>query len=344
MKKLSLFASLVALLIITTACAVGNTEELIEKAVSAQEELDSYYGEVQLSFSFENESETSTFKEWQVKPNKSRTESDDGHLFVSNGETCWSYDKAENTVTIFDDVADAAEEMPNESEMIREVLTEMKKSNEVTVKGKETIAGRKTIHLLLTPKADQIEESFLGGNYELWIDEETYMPLKLKVSTDEFATEMEYTHIEYNVNFDDSLFAFDIPEGAKVQTMGDFMPDPLTLEELKEQAPFKIPEFTYIPAGYEFTEATYIEDVGMASLEFATNDQNLIMVSLSTDEVIHDDGDAEAIQIGHYKGFYSHIFDLQFITWFEGDLQIEITSFAKDFSKEELVKIAEGVK
>ncbi len=349
MKKLSLALSLSSLLVFGTACSVENTEEIIENAVAAQENLDSYYAEISTTIRFDGEEESSSYKEWHEKPDKYRMEMNDGSIYVSNGEQSWSYDKEENTVLIMDDMVieeevAEQEEMPKESEIIREILTEMMDSNNVVVKGKEKIAERNTVHLSLSPKEGQEEELF-GGNYEIWIDEETYMPLKMVVGGDDFSSETVYTHIEYNLDIDETLFTFEIPDGATVQTWEDIMPETLTLEELKEKANFDIPEITYLPEGYEFEEATYFADMNMAMLDFVHSEDNeqSITISMTTDPSDYVDENAESIQVGEYYGTYEAMYDIQFLAWNTDTLEIDIVA-TEHLAKEVLVKVAEGIK
>jgi outer membrane lipoprotein-sorting protein len=345
MKTLSLWASLIALVVFTSACSVQNSDEIIEKAVEAQENLESYYGEVTSNFEFAGNSESMTYKEWNVKPNKSRVEMEDGNLFVSNSEQSWSYDKTNHTVTIFDGIGELTEDMPSESEMIRNVLTEMMNSNDVVAKGKETVADRQTIHLSLTPNENQEDEWLIATEYEVWVDEETYMPLKMKMVSDEFTSEMEYTYIEYNIEIDDELFHFEIPEGAKVQTMEDLMQESLTLEELQETTSYHVPELSYLPEGYEFKQASYFGelDLGMAMVEYADSEGNFLMFTISSEPQISPNlENTELVEIGTVEGTYTKMYDMQFVSWEKDELLFELTS-TEDLSKEEILQIAEGI-
>ncbi|NEU29259.1 DUF4367 domain-containing protein [bacterium LRH843] len=344
MKKLLLSFGFTSLLVFSTACSVEDTEKIIENAVKAQENIESYYAEVKSSFQIEGESESSSYKEWNAKPNKHRLEMDDGYVYVSNGEKSWSYDKNENIVTTFDEPSDMSEEMPSESEMIREMLTEMMNSNHVIVGGKETIANRTTIHLSLEPKEGQEDEFLIGSNYDIWIDAETYMPLKMKWDSEDFLSETEYTHIDYNIDIDENIFTFDIPESATVQTMEDLMPKSISLEELQRVATFTVPEFTYLPEGYNFQEAYYFEEMSMATVEYRDAMDNFLIVSFSEDKSSFlTEEEAEKIQIGRFNGTYQSMFDMQFLSWNTDEIQIELTSLTEELSKEELFKVAEGI-
>ncbi|OLS35071.1 hypothetical protein BTR22_16790 [Alkalihalophilus pseudofirmus] len=342
MKKIKAVFTLATAIFLTAGCSLEDTDEIIEKAVEAQENLESYYAEVSSTFNFKGENngngnESSTYKEWNVKPDKYRTEMEDGYLHISNGKESWSYDPHENTVTVFETSDELAEETPSEGEIIREILTEMLDSTDVTVMGKETIAGRSTIHLALASKEGE-EEDFLGEvNYDIWVDEETYMPLKMMWISDEFSSSVEYTHIEYNIDIDETLFQFDIPEDAEVLTIDDFMPESLTLEELKEAAPFSIPELEGIPQNFEFEEATYFEDMDMATIHYIDG-TDYLMISLTTDktEMLEE---SEPVSTEDFEGHYMNMFDMHFLFWSQDEVYIELMASGEEMNKDSLLEI-----
>ncbi|MDV2686057.1 DUF4367 domain-containing protein [Alkalihalophilus lindianensis] len=337
MKKITALLGLAGVLLFSTACSIEDTEQIIENAVEAQENLESYYAEVSSTFKYDGENESSTYKEWNVKPDKYRTEMEDGYLHITNGEESWSYDQAENTVTVFDTSDDLTEEMPSESEIIREMLTEMLESTDVVVNGKETIADRKTIHLSVSAKEG--EEEFLGDtSYDIWVDEETYMPLKMMWISEDFSSVVEYTHIEYNIDIDEALFTFDIPEDAEVLTMDDFMVDSLSLDELKEVALFDIPDLSAIPDHFEFEEANYFEEMDMATMHFS-DEEHYLVLSLTTDKTEMLD-ETEAVSTEDFEGSYMNMFDMHFLFWSQDEVHIELMTDADALSKEELIEIA----
>ncbi|WP_096438342.1 DUF4367 domain-containing protein [Alteribacter populi] len=345
MKKQLLSLGIAPVVLFAAACSVEDTDEIIENAVEAQGNLESYYAEVSSSFEFDGVSEEDSYKEWSAKPNKHRIEQD-GFISVSNGEQSWSYNEEENSVIVFDDIGEWSEEMPDESEMMREMLTEMMGSNDVVAHGKETVADRSVIHLSLTPKEGE-EEFLLGdGSYEVWVDEETYMPLKMKMEGEEFSSEMEYTHIEYNIDIDEEIFEFDIPEGAELQSMDDLMPESLSIDELQEVTAFDVPEFTKLPDGYEFQGANYLEEMDSAMIEYIDSEGNYLMLSISSESTDFslEGEESESLEIGEHEGTYMSMHQMQFITWSDGDLHYELSSFAEDMTKEELVEVAKGLK
>lgn len=343
MKKIiiSLTGGLLSL-IWTGACTVDDTELIIENAVEAQENLDSYYAEVTTSYEFENEQETMVYKEWNVKPDKHRMEMRDGHTYVSNGEQAWSYDKDTNTVIKYDESGDFDDDMPDESEMMREMLTNMMESNEVVAEGTSVVAGRDTIHLSLTPK--DASASPAAGSYEIWVDEETYMPLKMSWEGDDFSSETVYNEIEYNIEIDESLFTFDIPEGAEVHSADDYAAPPLTLDELEDKVDYDLPEVSYKPGGYSFHQAMYFNHEEESMIEFSNSNGGYMILTISkvTREAVEDE-DHELVDVGRYLGSYSEMHGTQSLSWNTGKFQFDLTALGDDLSKDEFIKTAEGI-
>ncbi|PYZ91991.1 hypothetical protein CR194_17490 [Salipaludibacillus keqinensis] len=330
---------------ISAGCAIEDTEEIIEKAVEAQENLNSYYAEVTSTYMFNDEQEEMAYKEWHVKPNKHRMEMDEGHIYVSNGEQSWSYNAQDNTVIVYEESADLSEEMPDETDMIRDMLTEMMNSNEVLATGTETIADRSTIHLTLTPDNDEVESQF-NGLYEIWIDEETYMPLKMIWEEDGFRSEMVYDYVEFNVELNHDLFTFDIPDGASIQTIDDYMPTSLSLTELDNQTNYEVPELTYLPKDFELENALYLSDIEESILEYTNSAGDYFMLSIfqdRNDAHFNDEESSEEVEVGRYKGQYSDMMGTHLLSWDTGPYQLQLISSTDSISKKELMQIAEGI-
>lgn len=346
MKKLTLALGVTASMLFATACSTENADQIVEKALQAQDNVTSYYAEITGTYQFDGEIETSSYKEWVVKPDKSRMEHDTGGLYVSNGKESWSYDEEENTVTVYDfehelfDEGELEDETFDEKEFMREMLVEMLNENDVQIVGKEKVANRQTYHLSLKPKN---EDDFAMLN-DIWIDTEFYMPLKMKFEDDNFSMLTEYTRIDFNIEIADDKFEFDIPEGAKVQYWSDLMPKSMTLEELKEAVTFAIPEVNYVPEGFAFTEATYFEDMDLVMLDYSSNRDDFLSISFTInneEDYLFEDEDAEEVQIGDITGTMTTYSNITSLSWKKGDYTFDITSTV---SKEELIKIASEIK
>lgn len=341
MKKLIFPLSSLSFVFLMSACTVENTEQIVENAVAAQENLESYYAEVTTSYVFDEEEEKLNYKQWFVKPDQHRTEMDDDHTYVSNGEMSWSYNKENHTVMINDSIGDVelADKTLDESDMIRKMLTEMMESNNVVANGKQIVADRSTFHLSLTPKEAK-GYSKDSSNYEIWIDEETYLPLKIVWEDDSIRSETIYHHIEYNIDINEDMFTFEIPEDAKIQSIDGY----LTLEELENATEYDLPDMSSIPEKYQFQDAVQF---GYESVIHFKNDSGEYLdLSIISDieYPLHEDQNSDNVEVGRYKGAYSNNSIMQFLTWDTGQFKIEMTTSEDELSKEELIKIAEGIR
>ncbi|WP_171051907.1 sigma-E factor regulatory protein RseB domain-containing protein [Alteribacter natronophilus] len=336
-------------LLFTAACAVEDTDKLVENAIAAQENLEGYYAEVESSFAFGDENDTSTYKEW-VKGERYRYEQED-YITVSDGETTWSYDVESNVVMIMDDTVWEDEEMPDQSEMMREMLTDMMESNDVVAHGRETVADRETIHLSLTPSDEEEIAMFGDGSYEIWIDEETYLPLRMEWDGEDFTTSMIYTMIDYDINLDDSFFTFEIPEGAEVGTWDDWETEmgsmTMSLEELRESTEMTVPETAYLPDGYEFEDAFHYEFSGdeSAILNFSNggHESFSLGISNSVEQYGFEGAEVDSVMIGDIEGERISMYDMTILSWTDSGLQYELMSFGEDLEYDELLKVAEGL-
>lgn len=340
MKKFTFALGASISLLFATACSTENADQIVEKALQAQDNVTSYYAEVTGTYQFDGEIDSSSYKEWSVKPNKSRMEDDAGGLYVSNGKESWSYDEKTHTVTVFDgEIFSEEDDSFDEKEMMREMLEGMLNENDVQVIGKEKVANRQTYHLSLKPKNEADEFAMFN---DIWIDTEFYMPLKMKFEGDDFSLLTEYTRVDFNIDIKDDKFEFIVPEGANVQYWSDIMPKPMTLEELKEAVPFTIPEINYVPEGFIFKEAIYFDDMELAMLDYSSEGGDFLSISMTiSDEEEYFFDDAEEIRIGEITGTMTTYSDITSLSWKKDDYTIDITSTV---SKEEIIKMASEIK
>ncbi|UTR13266.1 DUF4367 domain-containing protein [Salipaludibacillus sp. LMS25] len=339
LKGLLPLASGLSLVSAVVGCSLQDTEEIIENATQAYDNLESYYAEVTHSYYVDGEKETIIYKEWMA-PDKHRIELRDGYTYVSNDGESWLYDKEENIITLLDNQEDTLVGIPDESQLVNNILTTMLNSSDVVVEGSVTVAGRSTVHLSLTPNSSTVN----SGSYDIWIDEETYVPLKMMWEEDDFRSETLFNHIDYNINIQSDLFNLEVPANADIQTMEEYLSDSLTFEELEEKADYEIPQLTYVPSGYHFQEAKYFETFQESMIEFRNKQGDYLILSISEKtRDIPDDGDLELLDIGRYIGTYSSIDNTQLLSWNTGKLQLELIAKGSDLDKEDVLKTAEHI-
>lgn len=84
----------------------------------------------------------------------------------------------------------------------------------------EEIDGRPAYLLETSPKEE--EEGFkLADGMKIWVDKETWMPLRYEMydSDGDLVMELEIHDLEINTGIQDSEFVFEVPEGATVKTV-----------------------------------------------------------------------------------------------------------------------------
>ncbi|WP_155398510.1 LolA family protein, partial [Methanosarcina mazei] len=107
----------------------------------------------------------------------------------------------------------------------------------ISVHGNDTIDGRIVYFLEAKPKEGR-EESILIDEINIWVDEETWIPLKYEIYQGKQRMEIEIQNLKINTGVQDSEFVFDIPEGAEVVTMNfeDLLNKNMSEEQIKVTA------------------------------------------------------------------------------------------------------------
>lgn len=209
---------------------------------------------------------SATAEIWEKLPNSLRAEvletsraEFDGTVLVSDGQQAWYYNPAKNTVLVgpMDEI-----ETPLPQQMIGEMqdmIQAVLDASEVELAGEEVLAGYEAYKLVLTPKEDEEGPGatlFPGnGTATLWVDKEQWIVLKATYEAGSFGQgSLEVESFELNPGLPDSLFVFDVPEGATVIDVESQEPVPLTLEEARAQAEFPLLVPAYVPEGVTLVE------------------------------------------------------------------------------------------
>jgi outer membrane lipoprotein-sorting protein len=195
---------------------------------------------------------------WEKMPNKARAvviESSDekyaGTTMVSDGQQAWLYEPARNLVT----TGSMGEvEMPIPQEMLtslQDVIQQMLDASNVELVGEETVAGRASYKLTLSPSEDGGQQLFPGnGTATLWVDKEQWFILKAVYDGGTFGQgTMEVQSFELNTGLSDELFTFQPPEGAKVIDIAAQQPEPMTVVEAMQYPAFHVMIPDYVPEG-----------------------------------------------------------------------------------------------
>ena len=264
---------------------------------------------------------------------------------VSDGETMWTYIPQQNTVMIME-----MPEIPEQNEQdYLQLIGMMMNESDFSLAGIEKVDGRTTYAIDMSPK-DESGDLGMLGDMKVWVDKETWMPLKMdmKDADGNPMISVEYRNFQTNTGISDDEFQFEVPEGAKVQTLNMdevLMPQAMTLEEAGEEATFDILVPSYLPDGYEFDNAMVIQGfVETVSLTYKNGDERLgISETVFEDEPqtspIMDS--AEVVSINDVEGKLVTIYgDNKMLQWEIGNIQLTLSG---SLDKEELIQIAESM-
>jgi len=359
LTALALLALLVPVLFVSGCTGDLSAEEIAEQMQEKEASIKDYSYTMQITSYFGNQTQESEVQVLQKKPNKTKTisiepEEEAGTIVVSDGEFMWTYDPKTNTVMKM--------EIP-ETPILGEIdyvgiIGEFLKETDVSLLGVKEIDGRPAYLLETNPKEEGEGVQLVNG-MKLWVDKETWMPLRCEMydSTGDLMMELEIRNLEINTGIPDSEFVFEVPEGATVKTVDlDLfeLPEEMTLEEARESAGFEILVPEYLPEGYAFNYSmvsnnSWIAPEGQAfetvSLTYENEEEDIIYLSETVYEsqapnaAIMDS--AEDIDINGRDGKYLAFGDMKILSWEIGDINFSLTS---SLEKDEMLRIAESVR
>jgi hypothetical protein len=190
------------------------------------------------------------------------------------------------------------------------------------------------------------------GDVEVWLDLKTWMPLKMVMNEEDFESVMLYESIEYNQKFDDDLFIFTPPEGAKVESfeesMESHMPENMSIEEIQEQVDFNVPQITEIPKGYELIGSYFDKEFNLIDFGYENNSGEMINLTISP--VGEDVGypeemmeEAQRITVNGNAGLLVGSEGMFFLSWEKEDLSFMLAGMGPSMTSDSLLKVAESV-
>ncbi|HWQ48034.1 MAG TPA: DUF1616 domain-containing protein, partial [Methanosarcina sp.] len=336
-----------------------SAEEIVEKMQEKEASLEDYSGTINTTIYLNGEKDLE--EETQIiykKPNLMKTLSvEEGKEVesVSDGEFVWSYDAKTNTVT---KIKLPEEPLLTEKDFVSIIGNFVNESN-VSMIGIEEVDGRSAYVLEARPKTEE-NESELASRTKIWVDRDTWMVLKSSIYNNKgnLVTEVEIRDLKINTGIPDSEFKFEIPEGAKVETL-DLdeelkVPDNLSLEEVRQQASFEILVPEYIPDDYMLNSTTISgeddtaaegQDSETVILSYQKGAENFDVIETvyenKSEENTFMEG-AEKISINGKEGTYLNEFgDTKMLQWKLGGVEINLIG---SLEKTEMLKIAESFK
>ncbi len=347
--KVLLMLLLISSSLFVAGCIDGDlsAEQIAEKMQQKQDIIEDYSYTMYMTMEFGDQKMESVADMMYKKPNKFKAVQKQpaemaGSLSVFDGETMWTYDPQQNTVMIME-----LPDMPEQNDLdYLKLIGMMMNESDFSLEGIEKVDGRTTYVIDMSPK-DESDFGMFGG-MKVWVDKETWMPLKMEMKDADGNPmySIEYRNFQTNTGISDEEFQFEIPEGAEVKTMDEFvLPESITLEEAREEATFDILVPSYIPDGYEFDHAMVIQGfVETVSLTYKNGDERL-----GISEIVLEDepqaspimDSAEVVSINGVEGKLVTIYgDSKMLQWEIGNIQLTLSG---SLDKEELIGIAESM-
>ena len=150
----------------------------------------------------------------------------------------------------------------------------------------------------------------------------------------------------------------EVPEAVKENAVTEadweeelgFAEEEMSLEEIKENVNYTIPDVSFVPDGYELTESYYYSDdeSEMVYLIYEDEDWNGFIFSVYPSqedygEVIEGE-ETETITINGNEGVLEAVDeDFMYLTWEHEDVFLELIGEGADMTKELFLQIAEGI-
>jgi outer membrane lipoprotein-sorting protein len=280
-SRLLLIALLGALLLAACGQRLPTAEEIVERMEAARAATNDAHATVALDVTTPDRSGRMVVEAWMQKTgasdaagkpiNRVRMEVREaseadlvGSLMVSDGETFWLYNPAENTVITgsASQMREAAASAPTgPAPMLQDLVAQGLDAVQLEVLGAETVAGKNTWKVKVTPQAAMREQLGLEGLVEgfLWVDEELALPLKATFDASDFGRgSVEALSLETNTGLSADLFRFTPPPGATVVRAEDLAArtksSVASLDEARAAVSFPLREPGYLPAGMALVE------------------------------------------------------------------------------------------
>ena len=354
---LAITVLLVPALFISGCTGELSAEEIVEQMQEKEASIQDYSYTMQITSYFGNQTKEIEIQTLQKKPDKTKTvsikpEEEAGSIAVVDGEFMWNYDPKTNTVIKM--------KMPD-TPILGEIdytgiIGDFLNETDVSLLGMEKIDGRSTY--LLETKTKEEGEGLLIDRMKLWVDKETWMPLRYEMydSSGDLRMELEIRDLKVNQGIPDSEFVFEVPEGATVKTV-DFdslIPEEMTLKEARESAGFEILVPEYLPEEYAFNYSTVSNNSWIApegqvsetvSLTYENKEGDYIFLSETVYETDAPEApimnSAEGVSINGMEGKYLTMGDMKILTWKIGNVNLSLTA---SLEKDELLKIAESIR
>ncbi|WP_058306398.1 outer membrane lipoprotein-sorting protein [Gracilibacillus massiliensis] len=324
-------------------------DQIVAKAVEVTDDINGYYTKNQLVvYKGEEKIDDSILEQWTDKENNriktiSETANGDISMSVNDGEEIIHYSSLQEeayTMEALDPNDTLIGQSPREE--VENTLKLIRETHDIEVVGNEEINGFDTHHIKATPK----EEGTIRGTEEYWIDKENWFIIRTVSQNDDITVDYTVTDLEINPSFETSTFTIDLPDGVDVKPIEEMdLTEETTIAELVEV--YDQPILTskdyklYGIDKYEMEEFDRTE----ANQEFIKDD--ILQFTLTSFEAPEEAaslgfGEGENLEVRGLSATYTDDV-IQNLVWDEEGIRYSILSNNPEFTKEDLIKIAENL-
>jgi hypothetical protein len=233
-------------------------------------------------------------------------------------------------------------------ESTEEAVEKLQEYVNLSKSGTEVMEGETATLLKMEPIPEQMPDEYaaVGGLINLWIGKDSKLPLAIFYSGGSMGeASVTLTDLDVNSRLDDSIFTFEIPDGAEMITFADLHPQSLTLEEAADNAKFELLTPTETPEGAILVDI--VEMRGAMVQRYTLPEGGSFTVAQgpvgNTPEGFGgSDAKSETVEVRGTTGqiFKSESGDKVLLTWTEGDL---FFSVAGDLTADYALVIAESL-
>lgn len=339
-------------LFVLTSCAESKikTTDLFQKGLDAKKEQHSYYMEVATNIEERKKSESYKMKVWYEKDTHKRrvevyNQNKKESISVFDGETTYMYDIPNKEVYTLTGI----NYTPNSDSFFVEnstsMLTQLQKTHTIQLKNEEKIAGRKTYKINAIPK----KEGTLFQNQKIWIDQKTWLPLKMEVEMGDSKIEYEVKTIDYSPSLQETLFKLKTPKDVAYIELDDtFSAKEMTLDEVKKELGHS---FLYLPSDekYIIEKSEMYFDTGDEgykefTISYFMNDSPYFTLTFFREREIssEDEFDLGLKQV-KVRGYDGEIIDDQIrnVSWVESGIRYSIDLEENELTFDEMIKLSE---
>ena len=303
---------------------------------------------------------------WRVQILDASKEELAGITAVTDGNQFWLYTPDRNTVVVgqaeelapllAEKMAELSSSYNHEGSFDPETATVPETPAEVVAKfleyftaernGQEQLEGGQAYLLRLIPIAEKMPDEIraVGGFVNLWLRTSDKLPIAGEFAESAFGYgKFEATTAEVNINLDESLFTFEIPEGAQVVEATEKLAELEALKQLDQPLDFEVLTPTSIP---EAAIAEEPEQIGNTVIQrFNLPDDQSFVVAQGASIPLDEPAEATSSESVLVRGLEGTIYtnddsSRTLLVWSDGTLWFLVGG---DLSPEQAIEVAESL-